>query len=66
MLNFTSDQWVIVAFIFVLGLLVGVAVGAALAFKRRGEPRVALTFFGDSDETLQLSYVQSITLCRFI
>ena len=30
-----------------LGDLVPVAVGAALAFKRRGEPRVALTFFGD-------------------
>jgi pyruvate dehydrogenase E1 component alpha subunit len=30
-----------------LGNLVPVTVGAALAFKRRGEPRVALTFFGD-------------------
>ena len=30
-----------------LGNLVPVAVGAALAFKRRGEPRVAMTFFGD-------------------
>ena len=30
-----------------LGDLVPVIVGAALAFKRRGEPRVALTFFGD-------------------
>jgi TPP-dependent pyruvate/acetoin dehydrogenase alpha subunit len=30
-----------------LGGLVPVTVGAALAFKRRGEPRVALTFFGD-------------------
>jgi TPP-dependent pyruvate/acetoin dehydrogenase alpha subunit len=30
-----------------LGDLCPVAVGAALAFKRRGEPRVALTFFGD-------------------
>jgi TPP-dependent pyruvate/acetoin dehydrogenase alpha subunit len=30
-----------------LGDLVPVAVGAALAFKRRGEPRVAMTFFGD-------------------
>jgi len=30
-----------------LGDLVPVAVGAALAFKRRAEPRVALTFFGD-------------------
>jgi len=30
-----------------LGDLVPVVVGAALAFKRRGEPRVALTFFGD-------------------
>src|SRR5439155_24001250 len=30
-----------------LGDLVPVTVGAALAFKRRGEPRVALTFFGD-------------------
>ena len=30
-----------------LGALVPVTVGAALAFKRRGEPRVALTFFGD-------------------
>ncbi len=30
-----------------LGDLVPVMVGAALAFKRRGEPRVALTFFGD-------------------
>ena len=30
-----------------LGDLVPVTVGAALAFKRRGKPRVALTFFGD-------------------
>jgi pyruvate dehydrogenase E1 component alpha subunit len=30
-----------------LGDLVPVAVGAALAFKRRGEPRVALTFLGE-------------------
>jgi TPP-dependent pyruvate/acetoin dehydrogenase alpha subunit len=30
-----------------LGDLVPVTVGAALAFKRRGEPRVALTFLGD-------------------
>jgi TPP-dependent pyruvate/acetoin dehydrogenase alpha subunit len=30
-----------------LGDLVPVTVGAALAFKRRREPRVALTFFGD-------------------
>ncbi len=30
-----------------LGNLVPVVVGAALAFKRRGEARVALTFFGD-------------------
>jgi pyruvate dehydrogenase E1 component alpha subunit len=30
-----------------LGDLVPVTVGAALAFKRRGQPRVALTFFGD-------------------
>jgi pyruvate dehydrogenase E1 component alpha subunit len=30
-----------------LGDLVPVAVGAALAFKRRGEARVAMTFFGD-------------------
>lgn len=30
-----------------LGDLVPVTVGAALAFRRRGEPRVALTFFGD-------------------
>jgi TPP-dependent pyruvate/acetoin dehydrogenase alpha subunit len=30
-----------------LGDLVPVTVGAALAFKRRGEPRVAMTFFGD-------------------
>jgi TPP-dependent pyruvate/acetoin dehydrogenase alpha subunit len=30
-----------------LGDLCPVVVGAALAFKRRGEPRVALTFFGD-------------------
>ncbi len=30
-----------------LGDLVPVVVGAALAFKRRGEARVALTFFGD-------------------
>jgi pyruvate dehydrogenase E1 component alpha subunit len=30
-----------------LGALVPVTVGAALAFKRRKEPRVALTFFGD-------------------
>jgi pyruvate dehydrogenase E1 component alpha subunit len=30
-----------------LGDLVPVVVGAALAFKRRGEPRVALTFLGE-------------------
>jgi pyruvate dehydrogenase E1 component alpha subunit len=30
-----------------LGCLCPVAVGAALAFKRRGEPRVAMTFWGD-------------------
>ena len=30
-----------------LGVLCPVSVGAALAFKRRGEPRVALTFWGD-------------------
>ena len=30
-----------------LGALCPVSVGAALAFKRRGEPRVALTFWGD-------------------
>ena len=32
-----------------LGDLVPVTVGAALAFKRRGEPRVALTFIGRGD-----------------
>ena len=30
-----------------LGMLCPISVGAALAFKRRGEPRVALTFWGD-------------------
>ncbi|MFQ5426583.1 MAG: thiamine pyrophosphate-dependent enzyme, partial [Gaiellales bacterium] len=33
--------------ISMLGVLCPVTVGAALAFKRRGEPRVALTFWGD-------------------
>src|SRR5207249_9805563 len=34
-----------------LGDLCPVVVGAALAFKRRREPRVALTFFGDRKST---------------
>jgi pyruvate dehydrogenase E1 component alpha subunit len=35
-----------------LGDLVPVAVGAALAFRRRGEPRVALTFLGEGAFTV--------------
>ena len=52
-----------------LGDLVPVAVGAALAFRRRGEPRVALTFLGegafsvgDTHEGLNLAGVWQVPL----
>ena len=50
-----------------LGNLCRSTVGAALAFKRRGEPRVAMTFFGegamsvgDVHEGLNLAGVWSV------
>ncbi len=46
-MHFGVPEHGIFPLVSMLGDLVPVTVGAALAFKRRGEPRVALTFFGD-------------------
>ena len=46
-MHFGSRERNIFPLVSMLGSLIPVTVGAALAFKRRGEPRVALTFFGD-------------------
>jgi pyruvate dehydrogenase E1 component alpha subunit len=46
-LHFGSAEHGVFPLVSMLGDLVPVAVGAALAFRRRREPRVALTFFGD-------------------
>jgi TPP-dependent pyruvate/acetoin dehydrogenase alpha subunit len=46
-MHFAEPERGIFPLVSMLGLLIPVTVGAALAFKRRGEPRVAMTFFGD-------------------
>jgi TPP-dependent pyruvate/acetoin dehydrogenase alpha subunit len=46
-MHFGSRERNIWPLVSMLGTFVPVTVGAALAFKRRNEPRVALTFFGD-------------------
>ncbi|HZU19842.1 MAG TPA: thiamine pyrophosphate-dependent dehydrogenase E1 component subunit alpha [Gaiellaceae bacterium] len=46
-MHFGVPEHGIFPLVSMLGDLCPVAVGAALAFKRRREPRVALTFFGD-------------------
>jgi pyruvate dehydrogenase E1 component alpha subunit len=46
-MHFGARERDIFPLVSMLGALVPVTVGAALAFKRRNEPRVALTFFGD-------------------
>jgi TPP-dependent pyruvate/acetoin dehydrogenase alpha subunit len=46
-MHFGSVEHNVFPLVSMLGSLVPLTVGAALAFKRRGEPRVALTFFGD-------------------
>ena len=46
-MHFGYRQRDVFPLVSMLGDLIPVTVGAALAFKRRGEPRVAMTFFGD-------------------
>ena len=46
-MHFGKPERGVFPLVSMLGDLVPVTVGAALAFKRRGEPRVALTFIGD-------------------
>lgn len=46
-MHFGKPEVNVFPLVSMLGLLVPVTVGAALAFKRRGERRVALTFIGD-------------------
>jgi TPP-dependent pyruvate/acetoin dehydrogenase alpha subunit len=46
-MHFGSRERNIFPLVSMLGDLIPLTVGAALAFKRRNEPRVALTFFGD-------------------
>jgi TPP-dependent pyruvate/acetoin dehydrogenase alpha subunit len=46
-MHFGAPQDGVFPLVSMLGDLVPVVVGAALAFKRRGEPRVALTFLGE-------------------
>lgn len=46
-MHFGVPELGIFPLVSMLGNLVPVTVGAALTFKRRAEPRVALTFFGD-------------------
>ena len=46
-MHFGAPEHGVFPLVSMLGSLVPVTVGAALAFKRRGEARVALTFFGD-------------------
>jgi pyruvate dehydrogenase E1 component alpha subunit len=46
-MHFGRPEIGVIALVSMLGDLVTVTVGAALAFKRRGEPRVAMTFIGD-------------------
>jgi len=46
-MHFGSPSTGVFPLVSMLGDLVPVVVGAALAFKRRGEPRVALTFLGE-------------------
>lgn len=46
-MHFGKRQVDVFPLVSMLGTLVPVTVGAALAFKRRREPRVALTFMGD-------------------
>jgi pyruvate dehydrogenase E1 component alpha subunit len=46
-LHFGAPERGVFPLVSMLGDLVCVTVGAALAFKRRGEPRVALTFIGE-------------------
>jgi pyruvate dehydrogenase E1 component alpha subunit len=46
-MHFGRPEIGVFALVSMLGDLVTVTVGAALAFKRRGEPRVAMTFIGD-------------------
>jgi pyruvate dehydrogenase E1 component alpha subunit len=46
-LHFGAPERGVFPLVSMLGDLVPVVVGAALAFKRRGEPRVAMTFLGE-------------------
>ena len=46
-MHFGAPELGVFPLVSMLGDLCPLAVGAALAFKRRGEPRVAMTFFGD-------------------
>ena len=46
-MHFGAPERGVFPLVSMLGDLCPVTVGAALAFKRRGEPRVALTFWGD-------------------
>jgi pyruvate dehydrogenase E1 component alpha subunit len=46
-MHFGKPELNVFPLVSMLGDLVPVCVGAALAFKRRGEPRVALTFLGE-------------------
>jgi TPP-dependent pyruvate/acetoin dehydrogenase alpha subunit len=46
-MHFGAPELGVFPLVSMLGDLVPVVVGAALAFKRRGERRVAMTFFGD-------------------
>jgi TPP-dependent pyruvate/acetoin dehydrogenase alpha subunit len=46
-MHFGAPEHNVFPLVSMLGTFVPVTVGAALAFQRRNEPRVALTFFGD-------------------
>ena len=66
-LHFGAPSRGIFPLVSMLGDLASVTVGAALAFKRRGEPRVALTFLGegafsvgDTHEALNLAGVWQV------
>jgi pyruvate dehydrogenase E1 component alpha subunit len=66
-LHFGAPERGVFPLVSMLGDLASVTVGAALAFKRRGEPRVALTFLGegafsvgDTHEALNLAGVWQV------
>jgi TPP-dependent pyruvate/acetoin dehydrogenase alpha subunit len=66
-MHFGAPERGVFALVSMLGDLASVTVGAALAFKRRGEPRVALTFLGegafsvgDTHEALNLAGVWQV------